>query len=145
VGAQRDWEFRRIFRERAQCSDEERDFRPPHVAGAMLGNAMVIAFVALGVGRFALVGTRAWWKRVILVSLGVAVCAASEHARVVVLGALTRGIRTWRRAKHTRSSDDPAGSGGSSCTCWCCGAEPKRYRSRATAGLDRPCLRGPGA
>jgi exosortase len=56
-----------------------------NVAEACSGMRMVIAFVALG-AAMALVATRMWWKRVILLALSIPLALALNVVRVVVLG-----------------------------------------------------------
>lgn len=63
-------------------------FRQLNVAEQCSGMRMVIAFVALS-AVVALVGTRMWWKRVVLLSLGAPVAVFLNIIRVAVLGALT--------------------------------------------------------
>lgn len=61
---------------------------PPHplnVAEQCSGMRMVIAFLALGVA-VALVGTRTWWKRVVLVAMAIPVAVGLNVIRVAVLG-----------------------------------------------------------
>jgi exosortase len=61
---------------------------PLNVAEACAGMRMVMGFVALGVA-VALVATRMWWKRVVLVLLAVPVALLMNVIRVAVLGVLT--------------------------------------------------------
>ncbi len=58
---------------------------PLNVAEQCSGMRMVIAFLALGVA-VALVGTRAWWKRVVLVAMAIPVAVGLNVIRVAVLG-----------------------------------------------------------
>lgn len=59
--------------------------RPLNVAEQCSGMRMVIAFLALGVA-VALVGTKQWWKRVVLVAMAVPVAVVLNVVRVAVLG-----------------------------------------------------------
>lgn len=61
---------------------------PLNVAEACSGMRMLIAFVALG-AAMALVTTRLWWKRVVLVTLAVPIALGLNILRVVVLGGLS--------------------------------------------------------
>lgn len=61
---------------------------PLNVAEACSGMRMLIAFVALG-AAMALVTTKMWWKRVVLMALAVPIALALNVVRVVVLGALS--------------------------------------------------------
>lgn len=67
---------------------------PLNVAEACSGMRMAIAFTALGVA-VALLGTRMWWKRVVLLSLAVPVALLINVARVVVLGFATLADSRW--------------------------------------------------
>jgi exosortase len=60
---------------------------PMSVAEACSGMRMVIAFVALG-GAVALVATRMWWKRTMLLLLALPVAILLNVVRVAVLGVL---------------------------------------------------------
>lgn len=60
---------------------------PMSVAEACSGMRMVIAFVALG-GAVALVATRMWWKRAMLMLLALPVAIMLNVVRVAVLGVL---------------------------------------------------------
>ncbi len=61
---------------------------PLNVAEQCSGMRMVIAFLALG-AAVALVSTRMWWKRVLLLSLATPTALLLNVARVAVLGFLT--------------------------------------------------------
>lgn len=61
------------------------EIHPLNVAEQCSGMRMVIAFMALGVA-VAFVGTRVWWKRVVLLSLAVPVAVGLNVIRVAVLG-----------------------------------------------------------
>lgn len=67
---------------------------PLNVAEACSGMRMAIAFLALGVA-VALVGTKMWWKRVVLLSLAVPVALLINVARVVVLGFASLADARW--------------------------------------------------
>lgn len=67
---------------------------PLNVAEACSGMRMVIAFTALGVA-VALVGTRMWWKRVVLLALAIPVALLINVVRVVVLGLATLQDARW--------------------------------------------------
>lgn len=62
---------------------------PLNVAEQCSGMRMVIAFLALSVA-VALVGTNLWWKRVVLMAMGVPVAVALNIVRVAVLGAVSQ-------------------------------------------------------
>lgn len=61
---------------------------PLNVAETCSGMRMVIAFLALGVA-VALVGTRSWWKRVVLVALAAPFAVLLNVIRVAALGILS--------------------------------------------------------
>lgn len=58
---------------------------PLNVAEACSGMRMLIAFLALGVA-VALVSTRMWWKRVILIGLAAPLAVLLNVVRIIVLG-----------------------------------------------------------
>lgn len=74
--------------------DKAMNGHPLNVAEQCSGMRMVIAFIALGVA-VALVGTRAWWKRVVLVGMAVPVAVLLNVLRVVVLGAMSLANANW--------------------------------------------------
>lgn len=68
--------------------DSKLNAYPLNVAEACSGMRMLIAFLALA-GAVALVGTREWWKRVILLALAGPVALFINMVRVAVLGVLS--------------------------------------------------------
>lgn len=74
--------------------DSSMNAHPLNIAEACSGMRMVIAFIALGVA-VALVGTKMWWKRVVLLSLGAPVALLINVARVVVLGVASLYDPRW--------------------------------------------------
>lgn len=64
------------------------DVHPLNIEEQCSGMRMLIAFVALG-AAVALVATRMWWKRVIVVALAMPVALLLNIGRVMVLGVLT--------------------------------------------------------
>lgn len=74
--------------------DSEMVAHPLNVAEACSGMRMVIAFTALGVA-VALVGTKVWWKRVVLLTLAIPVALAINVVRVATLGVATLYDARW--------------------------------------------------
>lgn len=74
--------------------DSAMNAHPLNVAEQCSGMRMVIAFIALGVA-VALVGTRAWWKRVVLVGMAIPVAVLLNVLRVVVLGGMSLSNPNW--------------------------------------------------
>jgi exosortase len=68
--------------------DSNLEAHPLNVAEQCSGMRMVIAFIALSVA-VALVGTKTWWKRVVMLATGVPVAVFVNVIRVGVLGLLT--------------------------------------------------------
>lgn len=62
--------------------------RPLNVAEQCSGMRMVVAFTALG-AAVALVGSQAWWKRVVLLAMAIPIAVGLNVVRVAVLGMLT--------------------------------------------------------